>query len=60
MKHISEINFKVGNEQGFDEEIVIDNETKKIVNEIFIRLKGIIPAFNVTAANEKELGIIKR
>ena len=59
-KHISEINFKVGNERSFEpRKIVIDEETKKIVNYIFKRLKGIIPAFNVTAADEEELGIIK-
>ncbi len=60
MQHISEVNYKAGSKSSFEpEEIIIDDETKKIVNYIFKRLKGIIPAFNVSAANEEELGIIK-
>ena len=60
-RHISEMNFNVGNESLTEfKEPEIDIETKKVVNVIFMRLKGIIPAFNVTAANDEELGIIKR
>src|SRR5437868_11979245 len=60
MRHISEINYKINDEKSFNQKkIVIDEETKKIVNYIFKRLKGIIPAFNVSAADDEELGIIK-
>lgn len=61
MKHISEFNLKVGNESLLEpKHIEIDLQTKHIVNTLFMRLKGIIPAFNAAAHNDEELGIIKR